>query len=291
MTVPILTGLRDLGDRYDGFILDLWGVIHDGITAYPGAKAALAELKRRGKRTVMLSNAPRRASSMIELMDEIGIERDLYGDILTSGEAVFIEMRTRQDPWFAALGRRCLHVGTERDRSLFEGLDLDLVETVEQAQFLMVTGPDDFDARLEDSMPLLDAAAGRALPMVCANPDLVVISEGRPLVCAGALAAYYERIGGPVRYRGKPDAAIYDVCLERLGIADRRKVLAVGDAFHTDVAGAHAAGLDSLFCSGGIHAAEIGTVYGETPPLAGVEAAIAAHGHLRPTAVIGGFVW
>jgi HAD superfamily hydrolase (TIGR01459 family) len=291
MTLPILTGLRALGDRYDGFILDLWGVIHDGITVYPGAKESLAELKRRGKRTVMLSNAPRRASSLIELMSEIGIDRDYYGDIVTSGEAVFLEMQTRRDPWFAALGRRCLHVGTERDKDLFEGLDLDLVETVEQAQFLLVTGPDDFDDRVEDFALLLDAAAARALPMVCANPDLVVMREGRPLVCAGALAAYYERVGGPVRYRGKPDPAIYDVCLERLGIADRRRVLAVGDAFHTDVAGAHAAGLDSLFCSGGIHAAEIGTSYGKIPLLANVEAAIRAHGGLRPTAVIGGFVW
>jgi HAD superfamily hydrolase (TIGR01459 family) len=174
---------------------------------------------------------------------------------------------------------------------LFDGLDLDLVETVEQAQFLMVTGPDDFDDRVEDFMPLLDRAARNALPMVCANPDLVVMREGRPLICAGALAAYYERIGGAVRYRGKPDAAIYDVCLERLGIAERNKVLAVGDAFHTDVAGARAAGLDSLFCSGGIHAAEIGTTYGQKPDRAKVEAAIKAHGNLRPTAVIGGFVW
>lgn len=291
MSLPILTGLRELGDRYDGFILDLWGVIHDGITRYPGAGEALAELKRRGKRTIMLSNAPRRAFSLIELMTDLGIDRDQYGDVITSGEAVFLEMRTRRDPWFAALGRRCLHVGTERDRTLFEGLDLDLVPSVEQAQFLMVTGPDDFDDRVEDFASLLTAAAGRALPMVCANPDLVVIREGRPLVCAGALAAYYEQIGGAVRYRGKPDPAIYDVCLERLGIIDRRRVLAVGDAFHTDVAGAQAAGLDSLFCSGGIHAGEIGTVYGETPDPIKVEAAIAAHGNMRPTAVIGGFIW
>jgi HAD superfamily hydrolase (TIGR01459 family) len=291
MSLPVLAGLRDLADHYDGFILDLWGIIHDGITPYPGAKETLAELKRRGKRTVMLSNAPRRAYSLVELMADMGIGRDQYGDVVTSGEAVFLEMQTRRDPWFAALGSRCLHLGTERDKNLFEGLALDLVETVEQAQFLMATGPDGFDDRVEDFMPLLDKAKARGLPMVCANPDLVVIREGRPLICAGALAAYFERIGGVVRYRGKPDPAIYDVCLERLGLFDRRRVLAVGDAFHTDVAGAQAAGLDSLFCSGGIHAAEIGTVYGEMPDRDKVESAIVAHGNLRPTAVIGGFIW
>ncbi|HXP97123.1 MAG TPA: TIGR01459 family HAD-type hydrolase [Telmatospirillum sp.] len=291
MSVPILAGLRDVADRYDGFILDLWGVIHDGVTPYPGAKACLAELTCRGKRIVMLSNAPRRASSLIKLMSAMKIGRDLYGDVITSGEAVFLEMSTRQDPWFFALGRRCLHVGTARDKDLFDNLDLDLVETVEQAEFLLVTGPEHFDDRIEEARPLLESAAARALPMVCANPDLVVIVEGRPLVCAGALAAYYEEIGGDVRYRGKPDPAIYDVCLDRMEIADRAKVLAVGDAFLTDVAGARAAGLDSLFCSGGIHAAELETVYGETPSSAKIEAAIAAHGNLRPTAAIGGFIW
>jgi HAD superfamily hydrolase (TIGR01459 family) len=291
MTLPILAGLRNFADGYDGFILDLWGVIHDGFTPYPGARQTLAKLKQSGKQIVMLSNAPRRATALIELMKGLGIGRDLYDDVITSGEAVFDEMVTRRDPWFAALGRRCLHVGTEPDKNLFDGMNIDLVSSVEQAQFLVVTGPYKFDDQVADSMPLLDRAAACGLPMICANPDLVVISEGRPLVCAGALAAYYERIGGDVRYRGKPDPAIYDVCMTRLGIGDRSRVLAVGDAFATDVAGAQAAGLDSLFCSGGIHADELGTVYGQMPDLAKMETAIAKHGNLRPTAAIGGFVW
>jgi HAD superfamily hydrolase (TIGR01459 family) len=291
MSLPILSGLREIAWQYDGFILDLWGVIHDGFTPYPGAKESLVELRRCGKRTIMLSNAPRRSSSLVELMRGMRIDRDLYGDVITSGEAVFNELLSRRDPWFAALGHRCLHVGTERDKDLFEGLDLDLVETLEQAQFLLVTGPYKFDDQVEDSMPLLDRAAARGLPMICANPDLVVICEGRSLVCAGALAAYYERIGGDVRYRGKPDPAIYDICMARLEIADRRRVLAVGDAFATDVAGAQAAGLNCLFCSGGIHAEELGTVYGQMPDPVKMETAIAQHGDFRPTAAIGGFIW
>lgn len=290
MTPPILTGLRQIADRYDGFILDLWGIIHDGYTPYPGARESLAELRRRGKRTVMLSNAPRRARALVELMAGLGIERELYGDILTSGEAVHLELLTRRDPWFAALGRRCLHIGTERDKPLFDGLGLDLVDGLDRTDFILVTGPFRFDDAVEDTAPLLIEAAAKKIPLVCANPDQVVISEGRPLVCAGALAAFYEGVGGDVRYRGKPDPAIYDACLERLGVA-RSRVLAVGDGFPTDVAGAKAAGLDCLFCSGGIHAEEIGTVYGRTPEAAAVEAAIKAHGDLRPTAVIGGFVW
>jgi HAD superfamily hydrolase (TIGR01459 family) len=224
-------------------------------------------------------------------MDEMGLPSTLYDHVITSGEAVHREMLLRTDPWFAALGRRCLHIGTERDKNLFEGLSLDLVDELETAEFIMNTGPDRFEDTVEDFVPLLDAAATKALPMVCANPDLVVIRQGRPLVCAGALAQYYERIGGDVRYRGKPDPAIYDVCLDLMGIADRRRVLAIGDAFLTDIAGALGAGLDSLFCCGGIHANEIGTGYGERPDPARLEAVIASHGNLRPTAAIGGFIW
>lgn len=291
MTLPVLSGLHEIARDYDAFILDLWGVIHDGIVPYPGAKDALAGLAKLGKRTIMLSNAPRRAVSLVGQMESMGISRQLYGDVMSSGEAVHMEMASRRDPWFAALGRRCLHVGTERDKDLFDDMDVDLVDRIDDAQFLLVTGPDSYDDTVEDFAPLLDDAARRRLPMVCANPDLVVIRQGRPLVCAGALALHYERIGGDVRYRGKPDPAIYDLCIERLRVADRRRVLAVGDAFHTDVAGAKAAGIDCLFCTGGIHAAEIGTTYGQTPDPARLEEVIAAHGNLRPTAAIGGFVW
>ncbi|MDR3440758.1 TIGR01459 family HAD-type hydrolase [Telmatospirillum sp.] len=291
MTPPIIAGLRDIADRYDGFIIDLWGVIHDGFTPYPGATEALAELVKHGKRAVMLSNAPRPSSSVIELMSGLGIARDLYLDLVTSGEAVHDEMLSRRDPWFAALGHRCLHIGTERDLNLFDGLALDLVGRLDEAQFLMVTGLFNDDDQVEDCRPLLDAARARNLPMVCANPDLVVIASGRPQVCAGALAQYYERIGGDVRYRGKPDPAIYDVCLARLGLSDRKRVLAVGDGFHTDVAGAAAARIDCLFCTGGIHAEEMGTQYGKPPDPDQLEKAIVRNGNLRPTAAIAGFVW
>ena len=291
MTVPVLAGLKDLPSRYAGLIVDLWGVIHDGITPYPGVIEAMAAVKDSGRSLVMLSNAPRRAQALIELMTDMGIARHLYDDIITSGEAVFDELLTRRDPWFSKLGRRCLHMGTERDRDLFEGLSLDLVDDLGQAQFLLVTGPDDYEDRVEDFMPLMDSAKARGLPMVCANPDLVVIRSGRPLVCAGALAAYYGDIGGDVCYRGKPDPAIYDVCIERMGISDRSRVLGVGDAFATDVAGARAAGIDSLLCTGGIHAEEIGTVYGRRPNPIRLEAAIRAREPLRPTFAIGGFLW
>lgn len=289
--VPVIDGLRELADRYDGFILDLWGVIHDGHSPYAPAKDTLAALRAAGKKTVMLSNAPRRAGALVTQMASMGIARDLYGEVMSSGEAVHIAMVRRTDPWFAQLGFRCLHIGPERDKNIFDGLDLDLVTDVAHADFLMNTGPDRFDETVEDYAPVLRAALGRRLPMVCANPDLMVIREGHKLICAGALAQYYQMQGGDVRYRGKPDPAIYDVCLELLGIPDRRRVLAVGDGFHTDIAGADAAAIDVVFCTGGVHAHEIGTEYGLRPDPAAIEKVVARHDGLRPTAAIGGFIW
>jgi HAD superfamily hydrolase (TIGR01459 family) len=291
MSLRVLDGLRDIVGDYDGLILDLWGVIHDGTAPYPGVADTLAALKAAGKKTVMLSNAPRRGFALIDQLTSLGVPRALYGEVMSSGEAVHRAMESRSDPWFAKLGRRCLHVGPERDLNIFEGLDLELVASVEEAEFLMNTGPDKFEETVADYAPLLGAAASRGLPMVCANPDLMVVRQGQKIICAGALAEYYLDIGGEVRYRGKPDPAIYEVCLELLGITDRKRVLAVGDAFHTDIAGANGAGIDVLFCSGGIHAAEIGTKYGEKPEAARIEAVIAHHDGLRPTAAIGGFRW
>ncbi len=291
MSISVLSGLRDIADRYDGFILDLWGVVHDGVAPYPGAADSLARLRDLGKRTVMLSNAPRRAFVLVEMMESMGISRDLYGAVMSSGEAVHLEFARRTDPWFAALGERCLHIGSAADSIIFEGLSLQRVEDVADADFVMNTGPDGFIETMDRYIPLLDAAAARRLPMVCANPDLAVMRRGRRYVCAGALAQYYQTKGCEVRYRGKPDPAIYQVCLDLLGNPARARVLAVGDALHTDIAGADGVGIDSLFCTGGIHGAELGAHYGERPDPERVEALIAAHGGLRPTAAIGGLVW
>lgn len=291
MTIRILSHLRDIASRYDGFIVDLWGVIHDGSTAYPGAAESLAELRALGKKAVLLSNSPRRAESLVAMMRGMGIGRDLYHAVMSSGEAVHAELLTRRDPWFKALGRRCYHVGPPRDLHLFDGLDLDRVAKLEDAEFLLNTGPDDVGETIETYRPMLDHARRLSLPMICANPDLVVMHQGHAMLCAGSLAAYYEEIGGDVRYRGKPDPAIYDICFALLDIADHHRILAIGDAFHTDMAGAKAAGIDALFCSGGIHAEELATSYGRPPDSGKLAALTAAYPGLNPVAAIGGLIW
>ncbi len=290
MTLRALSGLREVAEEFDGFILDLWGLVHDGAKAYPPSLDTFTQLKAAGKRTLLLSNAPRRAHALEEAMTRMGIARHLYGDVLSSGDAVRAALISRDDPFFAALGRRAYHLGPERDRSLFDDTGLEISVTVAAAEFLVNTGPDGLDDVVEDYDEVLAAARARDLPMVCANPDLVVIRGGRPIVCAGAIAKKYETLGGKVAYRGKPDPAVYELAGARLGVADRRRVVVVGDALDTDIKGANAAGLSSIWCTGGIHAEALGTSYGVAADPAKAETLARREGHV-PDATIPGFFW
>jgi len=285
-----LSSLREVVDAYDGFILDLWGLIHDGETPYPPAKATLAALKAAGKKTLLLSNAPRRAYALVEAMTRMGIERSLYGEVLSSGEATRDALANREDSFFAALGRKVYHLGPERDRSVFDDTQLEIVAAVEAAQFIVNTGPSELTHKVSDYQAVLDAGIAAQLPMVCANPDIVVLRAGKEVVCAGAIAARYKDMGGAVVYRGKPDPAIYALAARMLAVADPRRVAVVGDALETDVKGASAAGFDSIWCTGGIHAAELGCSYGVAAVPARAED-LARRNAQSPTATIPGFIF
>ena len=288
MTIRIIKGLSEVADGFDGFILDLWGVIHDGVEAYAGARDTLAALRAAGKKTLLLSNAPRRADALVEQLARMGIGRELYDHVLSSGEAVHMELARRTDPFYAALGRQLYHMGPERDENVFAGLDLVPVD-IEHADFILNTGPWDLDETVEDYLPKMEQALARKLPMICANPDHVVMRQGKPVVCAGALAQRYARMGGVVSMRGKPDPAIYDNALELLGLA-RGRVVAVGDALHTDVKGANGAGLRAVFVTQGIHAAELGIRPGDEPDADTLRQVVTRHGE-RPMAAIATFRW
>ena len=280
-----LRGFESLARRHNGFILDLWGVIHDGVTPYPGAADCLAQIRALGKPAVLLSNAPRRAHAAQAALRAMGIADDLYTGILTSGEATHIALRDRTDRWFALLGRRMYHLGPDRDRNVFDTLDLEIVDHPAQADFVLNTGPDDLAGPTEvaDWDSLLHSFRAHNLPMVCANPDLEVIRGGTRVICAGALAQHYETLGGDVRWIGKPDPAIYTPVLAMLGTTPG-ETLAVGDSLRTDIAGAKSRNIPSCWVLGGIHEAELG---GDPKR---IEAAAAAAG-LVPAAVLPGFVW
>jgi HAD superfamily hydrolase (TIGR01459 family) len=290
MGIRLIRGIRELAPRYDGFILDLWGVVHDGVAPMPGSLECLRSLIQADKRIVLLSNAPRRAGDVVERIDRIGVPPGLYHNVMSSGEEAWQHLSRRDDSFYAVLGRRCVHIGSERDDGIREGLGLELVEAAEEAEFILNTGPARWDDRIEDYVPLLSRALDRGLPMVCANPDLVVMHGGRLALCAGALAQWYEQRGGRVRWHGKPFRSVYETCFGLLGIEDLSRILAIGDSLRTDIAGAAGAGIDSVLIVGGVHADEFGAIDGQPPDRERIAAALHEVSYC-PVAIAPSFCW
>ncbi len=280
-----LTGFADLAAEYDGFVIDLWGVIHDGVTPYAGAVDCLEQLRRLGKPFVLLSNAPRRAALARDGMRGMGIDDALTTRIVTSGEVTWKMLLERTDPFFATLGRRVHFVAPPHERGLLEGLGLTLADGPNDAEFALVAGPDPMvsNTDLKAWEGMLAACRTANLPMICANPDLEVIRDGFRLICAGALAERYQELGGSIRMIGKPDPAVYVPAMAMLELG-RAKILAIGDALRTDIAGAAAAGIDACWILGGIHGEELAG----DPGL--VETAARDAG-LTPVAALPAFVW
>ncbi|GAC1342725.1 MAG: TIGR01459 family HAD-type hydrolase [Acetobacteraceae bacterium] len=282
--MKFLEGFAEIAGEYDGFVLDLWGVVHDGVNPIAGAPECLAALHAAGKRVVLLSNAPRRGSVICRQLEKMGIPAAHYSGVMTSGEATHLVLRDRPDAWYRALGERVFHIGPERDRTLVDGLEIQSVDDPAEATFVLNLGPDHLADPSESSKydPVLQRCAEHQLPMICANPDLEVIRGGVRVMCAGMLALRYLEMGGDVRMLGKPDPHIYTPVMDLLDLPKAR-VLAVGDALRTDIAGAAASGLDSCWVLGGLHGEHLGDH-------AQIEAE-AAKAELAPVAAIQHLVW
>lgn len=290
--VPLADGISAFVDNYDAVVIDLWGVIHDGVALYPGVADCLRRLADQRKPYAMLSNAPRRALAIARSMDRMGLSSSLYPHIMSSGEATWRGLKDRREAWFDGVGDRCFHIGPERDANLFDETSLVPVGSVTDADFILNTGPWEEGETIADYEHQLVAGAENGLKMVCANPDLEVIRGGRRIICAGALAQRYEELGGDVQYYGKPYQPIYDSCLHLIGNPDPARVLAIGDSLITDIAGAAGMGMDSILVLGGIH----GEAFASGSPSVSFEVeekiavACAAEGHF-PIAAIAQFSW
>jgi len=256
MTSPkLVAGLSALDDRYDVLLCDVWGVIHNGRESFPVACEALARYRGRGGVVALISNSPRPAPQVVAQLDGLGVPRDAWSLIVTSGDATrkLLAARAPGPAW---------KLGPDRDDPLYEGLGLAFAP-LDQARFIACTGPfDDERETPEDYRERFRGAVARGLPMICANPDIVVQRGPKLIYCGGALAQLYEALEGQVFMAGKPHAAIYELALEkaaalRAGALDRARVLCVGDGPRTDLRGANAQGLDALFIANGIHGQEI----------------------------------
>lgn len=252
----LVSGLSQILDGYDAILCDVWGVIHNGRESYPAACEALSRAQsERGIPVVLVSNSPRPAQDVKPQLHALMVPDHAWTGFVTSGDATRAELRRRAPgPVWT--------IGPPRDEPLYEGLDL-VRAGVETAAFISATGLfDDERETPEDYRAALSVAAARGLPLVCANPDRIVQRGDRMIYCAGALADLYASLGGQSVMAGKPYAPIYELALEEaarlLGRpADRRRVLAIGDGLITDVTGAQDQGIDCLFITDGIHAADV----------------------------------
>lgn len=290
MTLPrMIGGLAEIADRTDGFVLDLWGVMHDGVQAYPGAIDCLENMRKAGKKAVFLSNAPRRNMAVIEQLTKFGVPRECYQDVVTSGDVAWRVLRDRDDDFVRTLGRDCLHIGPERDLTMLDGGFLNQVDSAAEASFGLITGAYGAEDKASDYDEVLMSLVERNLPAICANPDLEVIRGGRREICAGAIAARFEELGGVVRYYGKPHANVLEEALRLIGI-DKSRAVMVGDSFRTDIAAANAAGVAGVFVARGIYAERLGIQPGEVPE-AGNVAKLAGEFGVSVSYSVPGLLW
>lgn len=242
-----MSELDRLDARYRLILCDIWGVVHDGVTLYPGAAERLRQWRGEQRCIALITNAPRTAEAVEQQLARIGLPHDAYDFIVTSGEAGIGALTALEKP----VG----FVGTEADRAILEGRGVRIGQSGEFTDFActgLVEGrPDPEEYRAE-----LEQWAARGAAMHCLNPDRVVVRGGVVEACAGALADIYEAVGGPVHWYGKPHRAIYTHALHRAGDPTAAEVLAIGDGLQTDILGAARMGFDAVFVSGGIHAGE-----------------------------------
>lgn len=236
-----------LDPRYRLILCDIWGVVHDGVTLYPGAADRLSQWRRDGRRVILVTNAPRTAEAVERQLAGLGLSQSAYDGVSTSGEAGIEALCT--------LGSPVGFVGTEGDRTILEGRGLVIADGDDFAD-LACTGVDEHRPNPEDYRADLDRWSMRNVRLHCLNPDRMVIRGGVPEACAGAIADLYAMLGGPVTWYGKPHGAIYEHALRIGGEPHREHVLAVGDGLQTDMLGAARRGFDAVFVTGGIHAGE-----------------------------------
>jgi HAD superfamily hydrolase (TIGR01459 family) len=256
MSAPaLIAGLGEVAHRYDALLCDVWGVIHNGRESFPDACEALVRFQRERGPVVLVSNAPRPSVAVRTQLKALRVPDAAWSDFVTSGDATRAEIAVRAPGPVWALG-------PARDAPLYEGLDVEFVETPDGAAFVCCTGPfDDETDQPEDYRARFEVCVARELAMICANPDIVVRRGDKLIYCAGALAELYAAMGGEVIMAGKPHAAIYRAALAAAAAAlgrpvDPARVLAIGDALATDVKGANGQGIDCLFVAAGIDAAE-----------------------------------
>jgi HAD superfamily hydrolase (TIGR01459 family) len=283
--IPILDSISGLARRYDAWLADIWGVIHNGVWCFPAAIEACRLFRGGGGVVILISNSPRPRETVVEQLREVGVPADCYDGIATSGDVTRMLMARYA-------GESLFHIGPQRDLPIFDGLGVTLGGVSDSAAVVCSGLKDDETETPDDYAALLAELRERGLPMICANPDIKVERGDHLIYCAGALAEAYERLGGKVVYAGKPHKPIYDLALalvmaKRGHAIPRHRIMAIGDGVKTDIAGAAAQHIDSVYVASRVHMA----VFDGAGLNAGAVSGLFAAHKPRPIAAVGQLSW
>ena len=267
LNIPIYKNLSSVIENSEALILDIWGVLWDGIKVYPEALVTLNEIKKLDIPVILLSNAPRRASNVERKLNRVGIDKSLYNEIISSGEICRNELISKRHQ---VPGNNYYFIGLNEDRDLLNNSSFNEVKEIDKANFILLTGPRSFDDKVVKYSEELKSCRKRNLPMVSANPDKVVIRQnGEMVVCAGELAKYYSNMGGFVKEFGKPHEEIFLEALKKFKSLkiniDKNKISIIGDGLETDIAGGNIVGINTVLVTSGILSQELNTKYKEMP--------------------------
>lgn len=279
MSVEFCAGIAPVVGRYDTFLVDQWGVLHDGRVPYAGAVDCLRRLVDAGKTVILISNSGRRAAESEMRLNRLGIPAACYSHLVTSGEIAWRILAAGEGFCRTLIGKRCALFASDADARLADGLPVTLA-MLDTADFILLSGMDD-SRPMADYERMVETGTRRGLPLVCANPDLARITPDGLKPGAGAVAARYAARGGEVHYVGKPHREIYAHCLQLAA----GRALGVGDSLHHDVAGGAAAGIDTLLVLNGVHATELSNAASAAELTAAMRRIVGVEGALPDWAV------
>ncbi|MCK5518168.1 MAG: TIGR01459 family HAD-type hydrolase [Alphaproteobacteria bacterium] len=284
-------GLYELMDSYDGFIMDQWGVLHNGLVPCDGAIDVLNHLKRRKKQVVILSNSAKRANDNVERLKKLGIRPGHYRGVVSAGEVTWQGLKEQKNLPFKELGKKCYLVSRPNDKSLLEGLDIELVSGIEQAQFILITSFDPVHTKMEDLDPIFKKAVAMRIPAICANPDVVTIYDRERSIGPGAIAMRYHELGGAIHYIGKPHKTIFRYCLSLFENIIPSRILIIGDSIQHDIVGGVGMDIDTAFITSGIHTKEFTPGITVEQKRKVMQHLTNGYGGIQPTWVMDSLVW
>lgn len=290
-TMMFCHGLYELMDSYDGFIMDQWGVIHNGLQTYDGVVDTLTHLKHRKKQVVILSNSSKRSDDNVDRLKKLGVKPSLYNAVVSAGEVTWQGLKKQDEPPFKGLGTKCYLITRGEDRALLDGLDIEVVEDIEEAEFILITSFDSPKMTVEDLDPVLKKAVVKRLPAICANPDLVTVYGHERAVGPGAVAKRYHELGGAAHLVGKPHKTIFRYAMGLFDGLIPSRVLVIGDSLQHDIAGAISVDLDTAFITSGIHNNAFKPGMSTEQKRKAMEHLAQGYSGIRPNWVLDGLIW